>query len=263
MTDQTVPSFHEVDAHTGASQIYPHLGSAAGRRSHPQHVWEKSWEDWKSTQFFGSSSRRRAKENAEKGGPEVDPLSVDAITGASYLLSEEEHLLRWLQEKTRPYPVVLSAVRGLSACGEHALGWIALSAFGWLVSPSRRDQWLLTGISAVGAHALAVILKRCVRRPRPSNHLIDVNVSTPSQLSFPSSHATSTTAWAMGAASTTGCPASYALPPMMMLSRMIAGVHYPTDVAVGAALGAATSAVVHSAGARLLRRWKERVTHDN
>ena len=32
--------------------------------------------------------------------------------------------------------------------------------------------------------------------------------------------------------------------PVMMASRMVLGVHYPTDTAVGAAIGAATAEVV-------------------
>ncbi|MFZ2599876.1 phosphatase PAP2 family protein, partial [Corynebacterium casei] len=41
-----------------------------------------------------------------------------------------------------------------------------------------------------------------------------------------------------------GTPAPLVGIPVMMLSRMVLGVHYPTDTALGAALGAATAEVI-------------------
>jgi membrane-associated phospholipid phosphatase len=76
---------------------------------------------------------------------------------------------------------------------------------------------------------------------------LQVNVSTPSKLSFPSSHATSTTAAAFLIGRLTGLPLPALLVPPMMLSRLVLGVHYPTDVLAGAALGAASAALVHKA----------------
>ena len=47
----------------------------------------------------------------------------------------------------------------------------------------------------------------------------------------------------------------------MMTSRMIAGVHYPTDVAAGAALGAVSSVVTHKWGPAVLQRLRSRKNH--
>lgn len=96
--------------------------------------------------------------------------------------------------------------------------------------------------------AIAVLIKRLVRRQRPDHPAIAVNVDTPSQLSFPSAHATSTTAAALLMGRATGLPLPVVLVPPMALSRILLGVHYPSDVAVGVALGATVGAIVDSVG---------------
>ncbi|MGH3636508.1 phosphatase PAP2 family protein [Mycobacterium sp.] len=140
-------------------------------------------------------------------------------------------------------PGALAAARGLSYFGEHSLGWLAVSALGALLQPQRWRAWLLVGAGALTAHAAAVLIKRLVRRTRPGHPAVAVHVGTPSRLSFPSAHATSTTAAAILLARATGSPLPAVLVPPMALSRMLLGVHYPSDVAVGVALGAAVAGV--------------------
>jgi membrane-associated phospholipid phosphatase len=140
-------------------------------------------------------------------------------------------------------PGVLAAARGLSHFGEHSIGWLAVSALGALLQPQRWRAWLLVGAGAFTAHAAAVLLKRLVRRVRPGHPAVAVHVGTPSRLSFPSAHATSTTAAAILLARVTGTPLPALAVPPMALSRMLLGVHYPSDVAVGVAIGAAVAAV--------------------
>lgn len=135
-------------------------------------------------------------------------------------------------------PGVLATARGLSHFGEHSIGWLAVAAVGALLMPKRRGDWLVAGAGAFAAHAAAVLVKRVVRRKRPHDPAVVVNVGTPSQLSFPSAHATSTTAAAILMGRITGLPLPALLIPPMALSRMLLGVHYPSDVACGIALGA-------------------------
>jgi membrane-associated phospholipid phosphatase len=70
-----------------------------------------------------------------------------------------------------------------------------------------------------------------------------VHVGTPSRLSFPTAHATSTTAATILLARVTGTPLPVLAVPPMALSRMLLGVHYPSDVAAGLVVGAAVAAL--------------------
>jgi membrane-associated phospholipid phosphatase len=93
-----------------------------------------------------------------------------------------------------------------------------------------------------------VVIKRVVRRRRPHHPDVEVNVSTPSALSFPSAHATSTTAAAILMGPLTALPLPALVVPPMALSRLVLGVHYPSDVATGVAVGALVARLVRKIG---------------
>lgn len=150
-------------------------------------------------------------------------------------------------------PGVLTVARGLSHFGEHSIGWVAVALAGAALAPRRRGDWVLAAVGAFAAHAAAVLVKRVVRRERPHHPAVTVNVGTPSRLSFPSAHATSTTAAALLLGRATGLPLPALLVPPMALSRVVLGVHYPSDVASGIALGAVVAA--------LARRLREVMRH--
>ncbi|MFC7450459.1 phosphatase PAP2 family protein [Rhodococcus daqingensis] len=156
----------------------------------------------------------------------------------------EVKILNAVQSTIGAQPGVVAAARGMSHFGEHALGWVAIAGVGAALDRPRRRQWAGVAVGAVGAHAASIVIKRVIRRPRPNDPSVAVNVSTPSKLSFPSSHATSTTAAAVLLGRLTGLPLPAVLVPPMLLSRLVLGVHYPTDVLAGSALGAASAAVV-------------------
>ncbi len=158
------------------------------------------------------------------------------------------------QSRLAGRPGVLVTARGLSHFGEHGIGWLAVASLGAVLSPAggrhprpgRRRAWLVAAAGTFAAHAAAVLVKRVVRRQRPHHPAVAVNVGTPSRLSFPSAHVTSTTAAAILMGRATGVPhgkgiAAAALVPPMALSRILLGVHYPSDVAFGVALGAAVA----------------------
>ena len=158
-------------------------------------------------------------------------MADGVATAETALLSRVQHTLG--------APRVVRAARGLSLFGEHGAGWLAFGLAGALADRERRRDWLLACAGVAGAHAASIAVKRVVRRPRPDDDSVRVLVGTPSRLSFPSAHATSTTAAAVLFSGLTGRRLVPLLVPPMLVSRLVLGVHYPTDVLAGSALGAA------------------------
>jgi undecaprenyl-diphosphatase len=135
-------------------------------------------------------------------------------------------------------PRVAGAARALSWAGEHGALWLAAGLAGAAVDGPRRGAWLRGTALTAGAHVVSMGVKRVVRRPRPA-HVVPL-VRTAGRHSFPSSHATSAAAAAV-AFGALGLHAVWPLAAAVCVSRLVVGVHYPSDVAAGAALGALTA----------------------
>jgi undecaprenyl-diphosphatase len=143
---------------------------------------------------------------------------------------------------------VAGAVQALGLAGEHGAVWMAVGAAGAAADAERRAVWLRATVVVGAAHVLSMGVKRVARRPRPSTPGDAPLVHTAGRHSFPSSHATSSAAavTAFGAL----LPGTAAVPVLaaaICVSRLVAGVHYPSDVVCGALLGAVA--------ARLGRTW--------
>ncbi|MFJ6574212.1 phosphatase PAP2 family protein [Streptomyces sp. NPDC091292] len=138
-------------------------------------------------------------------------------------------------------PHVAAAARALSWTGEHGALWLAAGLAGAAADPERRGAWLRGTALTAAAHLASMGVKLVVRRARPTR--VEPLVRTAGRHSFPSSHATSAAAAvvAYGALHPAGERVVTPLAAAMCVSRLVVGVHYPTDVVAGAALGAATA----------------------
>ncbi|MGW7199900.1 phosphatase PAP2 family protein [Streptomyces chryseus] len=138
---------------------------------------------------------------------------------------------------------VAAAARGLSWCGEHGAVWIAAGLVGAGADHERRRAWL-RGTALVGAaHLASMAVKLAVRRARPQLAALRPLVSTAGRHSFPSSHAASAAAAAVAFGALRPA-ARHLVPPLaaaMCVSRLVVGVHYPTDVVAGVLLGGITA----------------------
>jgi membrane-associated phospholipid phosphatase len=134
-------------------------------------------------------------------------------------------------------PATVGSVRRYSHLGEHGAVWLVAGAVAAAVDPARRRRWLRATTSVGAAYLTSTSIKLAVGRRRPAVEDLPHLMATPTGLSFPSSHATSSFAAARAfGALVPGAPLQVAA-LAMGVSRLYLGVHYPSDVAAGAALG--------------------------
>ena len=134
-------------------------------------------------------------------------------------------------------PPALEPIGRFSRLGEHAAVWIVLGLVGLAVDRPRRRRWARALASVVGTYLLNTAIKGVFRRARPAFDDLPALVATPTALSFPSAHASSSFAAARAYSAMLPAAPLYATAAAMGLSRVYLGVHYPSDIAAGALLG--------------------------
>ena len=134
-------------------------------------------------------------------------------------------------------PETVTWVRRYSHLGEHGGVWLAAGATAALVDRRRRRRWLRATASIGAAYATSTSIKLAVGRQRPAIEDLPHLMATPTGLSFPSSHTTSSFAAARAYGTLLPPALLYATAVPMAVSRLYLGVHYPSDVLAGAALG--------------------------
>ena len=136
-----------------------------------------------------------------------------------------------------------AALSRSSALAEHAGAWLALGAVGVAVDRARRRRWLRAVAAVAATEVAAQAVKRIVRRPRPALPGLPALAATPSAYSFPSAHTAAAVAAARAYPGLLPAAALRTAVGATALSRAYLGVHYPSDILAGAALGAAMGAL--------------------
>jgi undecaprenyl-diphosphatase len=139
-----------------------------------------------------------------------------------------------------------SALPALGRAADHGVLWFAVAAALGAGGGRARRRAALRGLAAQGAASATANLigKSLVRRARPDvelTPLIRHLRKPPTSSSFPSGHTASAAAFATGVAlehPKAALPIT-ALAVGVGLSRVVTGVHYPSDVVAGAAIGVA------------------------
>jgi membrane-associated phospholipid phosphatase len=132
---------------------------------------------------------------------------------------------------------VEEAVSRFSSLGEHSRLWLTAGTLGAALHTGRRGVYVRLVLTVSAAEVVNALVKMGIDRPRPALADLPPLMSTRSPRSFPSAHATTSFAAARLLAQAVPAAPVYVVAGAMALSRPYVGVHYPSDVLAGMALG--------------------------
>ena len=157
------------------------------------------------------------------------------------LLNLDDGFLLYLQNVVRN-PVLDKMMIFITSLGDGGMIWIAATILLLIPKKTRKIGFMsaaaLLGSLVINNH----LIKNLVQRPRPFVTFTDLQIiiPTPSEFSFPSGHTSSS--FAAAAVFYRHLPKKLGLPSVILagligFSRLYVGVHYPTDVIAGVAMG--------------------------
>jgi membrane-associated phospholipid phosphatase len=138
-------------------------------------------------------------------------------------------------------PVLDRAAVAYTTTGEYGAIWIVAALAGAGLDSDRRGDWLAAAALVPAALTVNAVVKRVVRRRRPTLRGLPPIGRSPGTFSFPSGHAATSFAGAIAISALEPRlrTAVLAAAGLMTFTRPFLGVHYPSDVLVGAAVGTA------------------------
>jgi undecaprenyl-diphosphatase len=167
-------------------------------------------------------------------------LQPPSLGRLARLLALDDRLLRRLASHRRARVTFL--LRAL--CRMYDPDVVTMAIVAGLFIPALSVAANYAALSLISSSLLALVVKRLVRRSRPAQ---EIQASAPPDpFSFPSGHTAGAFALAIGMFGV----APWVVPPMLLVATLVAyarmylGVHYPLDVAAGAAVGLLSGSLV-------------------
>lgn len=164
------------------------------------------------------------------------------------VLAFDAAVLRFVQESVRA-PALTAVMRFFSTIGDMGLFWIVLGLVLVCIRRTRRGGADMLCALAVEFALCDLVIKPLAARTRPYLALewLELLVHEEASFSFPSGHSASSFACAAALTCAFGKRGALAFIPaaLIALSRIYVGVHYPSDVIIGAALGSLVGVVVY------------------
>ena len=160
----------------------------------------------------------------------------------------EGPVLLWIQEYIRN-DLLTPIVKFITHLGDAGMLWIALTVLFLVIPKLRKTGFLMMCSLLLNTLLNNLILKNLVARTRPYEiveGLVSI-VGNQSDFSFPSGHTGSS--FAAAVVIFLMCPRKIGVPVLVLaflisLSRLYVGVHFPTDVLVGALIGTMAAMLV-------------------
>lgn len=172
------------------------------------------------------------------------------------ILQKDMEIVLWIQENLRTPPLT-AFLRTVTHLGDLGAVWIVLCV-ALLIFVKTRRSGICASVSLASAFFINdVILKNIFERLRPFEAAETVRelIDHPGGASFPSGHTAAAFAAAM-ALVFSRAPRYISIPALVLaaliaFSRLYLGVHYLTDIIIGAAVGTAVAAAAVAAVKRL------------